>query len=337
MGLRRGAFAGALALLLLHGASPVQAQSRPHEPRGVEGWTIGDDAFADLWFHCLAVIGYRGGGALSLYDPRYAVRVRARKAAAGASTALDANASTLRAAFDADSAFELLHFVPLYFLGRDPALVLSELERAFAEDDARAGRPRVPAVSPAARAVAAALPSASERAALTAFLRAAGDEWRRFLGDRRGELARFDASSRAGLLESWRDTILPAIASGLPPADGAHGTLIIVPALGAEGRIVRGIGDGPIVAVGQGASGSDPAAPLFAAVRELSFALVPVAEPARARERLAAERVRDAAATAAGAALLGRRHPELAVRYRAAFPSKEDVPVRSLENKRGAP
>lgn len=308
----------AAAALLGSASAASRAQSPLRAGAQNVHWIVGRDAFADLWFHCLAVIGSHGTGEYPFYDPKYALRVRGAKAHAGIATTLDVNASTFRRAFDRDSAFEVLHFVPLYFVGRAPDAVLDELTAG---------------TSAAARAVRAALPGDAERATLQSFLDAARDEWRLYLRAHLGELTRYDAASLAMLGTAWRDTVLPAIAGRLPADERARGIVLIVPALGQEGRAVRDIGRGPIVAVGEQAALPDRWAPLFAAVRELAFALVPATEPADPTQRALAERARDAAATRTGADLLDRADPRLAARYRLVFPTADGMQVRSFNNK----
>ncbi|HVX41762.1 MAG TPA: hypothetical protein VHB25_19535 [Gemmatimonadaceae bacterium] len=315
---RRSAAAFAAAALLAAAPRTGRAQSPQRDAATNAGWIIGRDAFAELWFHCLAVVGYRGDGEYPFYDPRYAIRVRGAKAGAGIETPLELSAGTFRRAFERDSAFEVLHFVPLYFVGRAPEAAVAELASGS---------------SAAARAVRAALPTDAERALFRRFLDAARDEWRLYLSAQLGELTDVSAASLAGLAAAWRDTILPAIAARLPAGERAHGIVLVVPALGREGRVVRDVAGGPIVAVGEYGLAADRSAPLFATVRELAFALVPPIEPADPTQRVAAERARDAAATRSGAALLEAVAPRLAARYRLVFPTTDGMQVRSFNNK----
>src|SRR5512147_3215408 len=94
-------------------------------------WRVAHDPFVDLWFHSLAVVGFDGYGPLPMYDAQYAARVRAAKAGAHLTTALDRRAAKFHTAFVADSAFEALHFLPLYFAGTDPAVALPALSSAL--------------------------------------------------------------------------------------------------------------------------------------------------------------------------------------------------------------
>ena len=122
------------------------------------GWSFQDDAFAELWFHGLAVIGLHGFGTLPLYDPTYALAVREERAGAGlAPTPLERQRATFLAAFQGDDAFEVVHFVPLYLAGADPEAALRALRTVAAlppgtpdtEGATRLGAPRAVASGPA--------------------------------------------------------------------------------------------------------------------------------------------------------------------------------------------
>ena len=54
-------------------AAPARAAPAPE-------WRFTDDAFADLWFHGLAVVGVYGFGPLPLYDASYALDARRARA-----------------------------------------------------------------------------------------------------------------------------------------------------------------------------------------------------------------------------------------------------------------
>lgn len=98
-------------------SAPVLAQQT--------SWTFRAEDQADLWFHGLALVGFEGFAPLPMYDRAYPERVRAAKSRAGiGQTRLAAVAAELGATFSADSAYEVLHFVPLYLVGADvPSLI----------------------------------------------------------------------------------------------------------------------------------------------------------------------------------------------------------------------
>jgi hypothetical protein len=86
---------------------------RPLSPQ--HAWPLVEVPYVDLWFHGLALVGFRGFGPPPLYDPGCATRIRRAKDSLGISlTALDHRPEWLRTAFEEDSCFDVLHFVPMY-------------------------------------------------------------------------------------------------------------------------------------------------------------------------------------------------------------------------------
>lgn len=292
------------------------AQTPTRMPASRE-WTIARDPFVDLWFHSLAVVGYDGYGPLGLYDTRYAERVRGAKGRTHLTTTLDRRASELRRSLAADSAFEVLHFLPLYFVGQDPLLVLSTLRSAVHET-----RPalRAGALASAASAIAAALPTPQERDVLVSLLDAVDDEWTTFY---RAERASHELDTRRTvrvLQSAWDDRFAGALDGYLGAMGMTRGTILISPAVGPEGRIVNEAGGATIVAVSSDASAGENGAALRA-VRELAFPLLdrlhaPLLE---STSRVAASRARDAAAVRAGAFILDATDTSLAADYRRLF------------------
>lgn len=298
-----------------HSAVPAQT---PAQSEAASRWTVGRDPFVDLWFHCLAVIGYDGYGSLGLYDARYADRVKDAKARARITTTLDRRAIELRRSLAADSAFEVLHFLPLYFAGKDPGVVLPTLRAALhdAPRETNAG-----SVASTAALIAAALPTARERAVLISLIDAASDEWTSFVRNDRLTRAANDRPTVIALQAAWNDRFVAPLSVYLAATNVRRGTILISPALGGEGRIVRGPGGAVIVAVGSRDGGLASQAPLLAAVRELSFPLLdqvrtPLVERA---SRVTAARARDAAAVRAGALVLDAIDSSLAADYRRLF------------------
>lgn len=304
----------AFALFTAVSASPArkqlaaQASAPPHR---TSTWAVARDPFVDLWFHCLALAGYEGYGPLSLYDQRYAARIREQKQRAHVTTMLDARGSELGAAFARDSAFEVLHFVPLYFLGRDPRLALSELRRAV-ESPAAASEP--------ARLIAATLATPRERAVLLSFIDAADEEWTAFLRAEWAARAESDRRAVRELLAAWNDRFAPLLDGYLGATKLERGVVIVSPAVGGDGRFVRATGGLTVVVVSS--DRSDVAyAPLLAAVGELAYPLLDeLRSPLTpATSRVSAARARDAAAVRAGALLLDAVDSRLAAEYRRHF------------------
>ena len=312
-----------LATAALTTATPVAPRSglgaqSPARTEAASNWVVARDPFVDLWFHCLAIIRYDGYGSLGLYDTRYADRVEQAKARARMTTTLDRRAVELRSSLAADSAFEVLHFLPLYFVGTDPGVVLPALRAALHEN------PREPyagSVASTAALIAAALPTARERAVLISLIDAAGDEWTSFLRNDRLTRAANDRQTVSALQAAWNDRCVATLSGYLAATGVRRGTILISPALGGEGRIVRGPGGAVIVAVASRDDVPDTRAPLLAAVRELSFPLLdqlrtPLVERAT---RVTAAKARDAAAVRAGALVLDAIDPSLAAEYRRLF------------------
>src|SRR6266511_1649718 len=142
------------ALLMALSARSASAQSL--------AWSVRSSPAADLWFHGLAIAGFTGFGDLPLYAPDYASRVARDRAAHGSTTSLVSRAEYFREAFTEDSAFEVLHFVPLYFEHSGRGDMLEALQRV-----AREGAGAVSHVGGAERlgtaAIAAALPARAQR------------------------------------------------------------------------------------------------------------------------------------------------------------------------------
>lgn len=311
-----------LVMAAVASAAPVAPRrvldaQAPAVSQTAANWTVARDPFMDLWFHCLAVIGYDGYGSLNLYNNRYADRVKDAKARTRITTTLDRRAVELRRSLAADSAFEVLHFLPLYFVGKDPSVVLPALRAALdnASRETYAG-----SVASTGALIAAALPTARERAVLISLIDAANDEWTSFVRNDRMKQAANDRQAVVALQAAWNDRFVAPLSGYLAATNVKRGTIFISPAIGGEGRIVRGPGGAVIVAVGSRVGAPDTE-PLLAAVRELSF---PLLDQLRAplvghATRVAAAKARDAAAVRAGALVLDAIDPSLAADYRRLF------------------
>ena len=131
------------------------------------GWAVRHAAHVDLWYHSLAVVGFQGFGAVPLYDPGYAPAIRAAKTALGIPpTTLDREAPVLLEAFRADSIFEVLHFLPVYFALASRVDMLDALD-AVSRDPTRAIEESGPRTQFGVGVAGALLPSG-------AYVRAAG-------------------------------------------------------------------------------------------------------------------------------------------------------------------
>lgn len=320
---RAGVVAAALTLLTV---STVWAQERA--PAGSSraaavsqsGWRVVTSPALDLWFHGLAITGFTGFGAFPLYDPAYVIRSRAAQRAAGVeSSRLDAGASTFRSAFERDSAFEVLHFVPLVVPIRDPSSLLRVMRAVAGGEPAAASADA--GIQRIAGALMTALPLASERGVLAGFTDALEDEWRLWLRgwmertavEREGNAARTEAL--------WREQVEPRLAGWLRAGGLDRGTIVLTPVLGAEGRFVEGDPGNPddnLVAVRD----AEPAEVVVAVLRELCYPTVRAAmakSGVQFADRVEATRISDRAATVCGAVLAGRVSDALAARFRARF------------------
>ncbi len=287
-------------------------------------WTLVEAPQVNLWFHGLAVVGFRGFGPLPLYDPGYAGRIRRAKDSLGVfPTALDRQAERFRTAFEEDSSFEVLHFVPLYFAAADRAAMLEAL-RAVARQ--RSGVPAVadPRTRFGTAAVAAVLQKPEQRRTLGEFADALDREWQQFYGGYWARLGAERGPRVAELQMEWDARFAPPLADYLRAQRLDRGIIFLSPALGADGRIFDGDPadrTDNLVAVRFPASGDAPDLPLYAVVRELCYPAVRQAlagEPASA-SRIAAERRSSDAAVRCGALLLRARAPALVAGYRRAF------------------
>lgn len=315
-GFRVGGLA-ALALLFGIWTHPAGAQS------GQEGWSFEDDAFADLWFHGFATVGVMGFGPAPLYDPGYAPAGRALRAPGTDPSALERAASTFRQAFEGDEAFEVLHFVPLYFRGATQADAMEALHRVAASE--RGVPPLGPSVRTGGAVVATLLADPAQRRVLSAYLEALDEEWRTVVEPRRAARASVDRGRLNELSTRWSTSWSPRLLPFLDAEDRSAGTVIISTALGNEGRFLDRDPASPsrvLVAVGlpEGEGGLDAA--LSSLVRELCYPAVRRAFgpfEVRLPNRMDASRASDLAATRCGELLLEERAPEHVAAYRSRF------------------
>lgn len=306
----------AVVLLLSTGAL------RPLCPQ--RGWTLVQAPRVDLWFHGVAVVGFRGFGPLPMYDPGYAARIRREKDSRGVSpTALDRQAERFRTAFEEDSGFEVLHFVPLYFAAADRGGMLEALGAVARQ---RSGIPTVadPRTRFGAAAVATVLRKPEERRILGEFVDALDQEWQQFYGAYWAKLSDERAPRVAALQAEWDARFAVTLTDYLREMRLDRGVIFLSPALGSDGRIFVG---NPadrtdnLVAVRFPEAGDAPNLPLYAAVRELCYPAVrqALANRAERADRIAAERTSSDAAVRCGGLLLKMRAPALVPSYRRAF------------------
>lgn len=304
------------------------------------GWRFGTAEHMALWYHGLALVGVEhaehGAGRdsdgehestplpLPAYRAGYAEAVAAVRRDRGVGpTPLDERADEFRAVF-ADPAYRPLQFLPLYFEDREALFFgIRAWERA-------GGDPRRAGDAASAEVVAflsGLFPRAEQRKVVVDWARALEAEHEAFFGvywaETRAELEEA-AEAVAG---AWGDVASKLsgylLHTGLRSAD-----VVLVPAIGAEGRmVVRGTRVPRIVMAtpwsARPGAAFDPEHVIFALLRESTYGLVGEAireHVAPARIRLTGESVLSArAATHAGLALIEGLAPERADEYRRFF------------------
>lgn len=313
------ALAALTGVALAGGAATVFAQGASGAPIAPSArWTIRESATLDLWYHGLATIGYDGFGPLPYHAPGYAADLRRAKTARGIPpTPLERDAATLRAALQRDSAFEVLHFLPLHFASADPATLIRVVQAVASGGSAG---PLPPAQRAAVDALRSAVASPAERATLARLAADLDVEWREFYGDWWSRSAAGRGEAIAALQRRWDERFLPALAAPLAANRLTSGAIYLVPALGPEGRVLADTPRGwtTIAAWWPAAYAADDA-PLFSIVRELCFPLVRRLPIAADADRVAAEGESARAAVRCGAELLDATAPAMAAGYRETF------------------
>ena len=308
----------ALALFLSTSARPAAAQTAG------SGWTFEDDAFADLWFHGLAVVGFHGFGPMPLYDPAYAVEHRAEREVTGRSpTDLERRRIEFLGAFQSDPAFEVLHFMPLYFLGvgREDALAsLRSVSRGSYDPASVAADTRL-----GASLAAAVFTRVDQREVLGNFLESLEEEWIASVRPRRARNQGSRQDRMRTLQSTWTREYATALRGFLTSEGFASGVVLSSPGLGIEGRYLGGdptVGRPTIVALGAPSGDGAAHATLGSLVRELCYPAVRRAFgpfEGRVSDRVDATRVSDLAATRCGELLLEAQVPDRVAAYRVRF------------------
>jgi len=297
---------------------------------------------ADLWFHGMALVDPIGPGPNPLYDPGYPNEVRRAKDGLGLSpTPLDDRLAYFREAFQRDPAFEVLHFLPLYFsrAGRTEIFAALKILAGTDEEIPRAPSPRT---SFGMAAVGSVLTTRSQRSVLGEFVEALEGEWSSFFESYWQGTAVQRGQVEASLQDAWRRDYLPTLTPVLDGMGMSGGIVALVPAIGAEGRIFGGTPQDPadnILVVSAPIGPEDGLEAVFSMLRELSFPLVrrvmdrtggaagnPVEE-----ESLAAR-----AAIRSGALILAIYHPDDLLAYQRFFLSRAGRSAPTGEAMEGA-
>jgi len=255
-------------------------------------WRITAPPAATSWFAALDSLRLAGRGVLPLTRSQGAPR------------------SPLGQALSSDR-FAILHFAPLYY----PSATQSALADAV-EDAAGSAAPRTARAQFLVGALRQALPDPRDRKPLielAAVVRAVTPP-----AIPQAQLARWQTA--------WDGRFALPLVGFLRAERLDGGVLMVIPSLGAEGRLFAGVPDNRadnLIAVPAPLDPNDPDGPLYAAVRELCFPLVSRTADATPEFRRDARSARDAARRASlaavrcGADLLDRLAPREAEGYRA--------------------
>lgn len=311
-----------LGAVLGVGAGPVSAQSAS------SGWAFTSQPFSELWFHGMALVDPVGPGPSPLYDPGYPGEVAQAKAAARVRrTRLDSQLGRFRSEFRRDPAFEVLHFLPLYFPQAGRMEIFTALELLAGTDE---GIPQAPSprTSFGMAAVGSVLTTPGQRRVLGEFVLALLDEWADFYEVHWQETAGNRQETEVSLRSEWRNNYGPALAPFLNGLGMPGGMVVLVPSIGGEGRIFGGSPQNPgdnILMVSAPAGSSRANEAIFSMLRELSFPLVRrvmeqigiTAGNPNEEESLAAK-----AAIRSGALVLEMSRPEILEEYQRFFLSQ---------------
>jgi hypothetical protein len=240
---------------------------------------------------------------MPLYNAQYVNRVQGVKDSLGVRTKLDKDALDFLGDFQDDDIFQSLHFLPLYFPTSSPERMLRALA-AVADRDISDTSIVGPDTRTGLRWAAATFRSGDQRKVLGRFVEALEEEWEKFYKEYWESQIR-DPGLQGEKQRRWDQVIAPAVDGFLSGERLRAGRIFVSPALGPEGRMLRGNafqGIEHAVAVWS-PEPADTMISLFSAVRELCFAVVNDG----------------AAAVRCGAMLLQQNAPELVPEYQRVF------------------
>lgn len=314
-------------LLLAVPAAGAQATgaplaATPAAGRATPAWRVTTLDHVELWYHGLAIVGFGIAEPAALYDSAYAPRMRAARRRRGlAPTPLDRGAAAMASALERDRAFEIMHFLPLYFATADWPAFLHAV-RTLDGDGSR----RDPGSERVSGGIALALPRPDQRRTLRRFAELLEAERALWLAAETNAAAGSRLARARAVEQRWNTEFAPALAPFLARIGGAHGTIVLAPQLGREGRYLQpraGAAGASIVAVamppGDGTEETTGAA--FDILRELCFATARTVLRDRAplRDPVAAEALSRAIAVRCGAIVLRRHLPHHLAAYEARF------------------
>ena len=268
--MRRQPLTWILSCAVLLWAPPVGAQL-------TGGWAVERSEAADLWFHTLAVLGFGEAPGLRLYSESYREDVRRAKEELGVfPTSLDKSMGDLRDDLADDPAFQIFHFVPLYFPGAQRGEFLRALQ-AVAERKTRDPDLVTRATRPGVAVVARAIRDGGQRKVLRRMVKLLEAEWDEFFGRYVERNAATWDQRVAEVATQWSEEFEPALQGFLASQRLDRGTVLVSPALGAEGRLYEGVPasrSDNVVAVWLPTLFDQEAAISFSILKEMCFAAV---------------------------------------------------------------
>jgi len=260
---------------LVLGASPANAQQT--------GWAIRRSAAADLWFHGMAVLGFGAGPNVRAYDPDYVADViRAKRDKGVYPTELDQEAEDLREKLQKDAAFQVFHFLPLYFPEAEPEEFLRAL-RAVAEKKTRDPDLVDRVTRPGVAVIARVIENGGQRGRLKDLVELLENEWEVFFADYWQESTDAGRQIISNSRRQWMNDFEPAMEGFLRSQRMDGGTALVSPALGPDGRMYEGVPasrSDNVVAVRLPATASDDLTIPYSMLREMCYAAVDDAERA---------------------------------------------------------
>jgi hypothetical protein len=314
-------------MLAAVGPTQMSAQEAPGR------WTFTSVPLANLWFHGMALVDPVGPGPIPLYDPGYPNEVRrAKEQAESGPSLLDRGLGRYREEFRGDPAFEVLHFLPLYFAQAGRTEVFAALELLAMTPE---GIPPAPSARTAfgLTAVGSVLTTPGQRAILGDFAEALQSEWDGFFEAWWQENAANRSRLEGSLQSVWRETYEAALAPYLTGISMTGGMVVMAPSIGTEGRIFAGVPQSAsdnVLVVAAPKAPERASEAVFSMLRELSFPLARRAMEkagAPAANRAEAEDLTGRAAVRAGALLLELLFPEEVEAYRGFFLARSGRPA----------
>jgi hypothetical protein len=273
----------------------------------------------------MAVVDPIGPGPNPLYEPAYPSEVRRAKDGIGLEpTPLDTRSGYFREAFRRDPAFEVLHFIPLYFHRAGRAEFFSAMKLLVGT---REGIPRAQTANTAfgLAAVGSVLTTQGQRNVLGEFVAVLEAEWDQFFGEwwQNGSAAR--GRIQTSLRKIWTDDYGPAMAPTLQKIGMSGGIVAMVPAIGSEGRIFGGTSGNSKDNVLVVSAPEDPERSIeaiYSMLREVSFPMVRRVMERGGRvvgNRREEESLASIAAIRSGALMLEKHRPDELTDYQGFF------------------